>query len=603
MKEPVRYIEVALGATNNRAIIIKTTQLDEYVRRAQSNKLALYRSYYEFDEELLEHFKIRKSISGYRGVQYVNTIILDLDKGTDTAEALLERVKAFVKHLLDDYQISREYIQPWFSGNGYHIELAELFNFNPGKQLARTVRETLKTLFPEADDIYDIPRLIRVGNTLNQKTGRYKIPLTLEELQTLTAQEITVLAESVRPEFKSELREAVTKILSKFVVEPLPDVPYNTMVSKDKPGQVVTCMQKVFNAGETPGTRHEKILRMTSAFRRAGIPFEGVVTLMQKWAAGLEPYEVRRIVEDLFKKGYQYACHDTVMAANCDPSCVFFKHKNYSMEVVNAVEMERDFVKFVSTDFTQTSFDLAEFYQIFAKIDGVDTQISHRFYPGEFVLVIGDTGLGKTAWMQNLCIGLTRMKILYLSLEVHQNLVYRRFVQIAHGMTKEQVYQHYEGAEEHLSSEFSHIQVMTSSPTIGAISRLVADVGPQMIVVDTTDGIEAENQRDDLGRENAIVRGLREIAQRQNVIVVGVHHISKAGAFGGQLNVHSGKGSSGFEQKADKVIAIEGTQQGKVRTIRTLKARDEAPFSLSLHYDTSTFRFTQPKKAQVKHVG
>jgi hypothetical protein len=63
---------------------------------------------------------------------------------------------------------------------------------------------------------------------------------------------------------------------------------------------------------------------------------------------------------------------------------------------------------------------------------------------------------------------------------------------------------------------------------------------------------------------------------------------------GQKLDVHSGKGNSSIEQKSDQYIAFEkinGDSTNKLRSVRSLKARDESMFSLALRFDYETFTF------------
>ena len=62
--------------------------------------------------------------------------------------------------------------------------------------------------------------------------------------------------------------------------------------------------------------------------------------------------------------------------------------------------------------------------------------------PGELVIFSGDTGMGKTAFVQNL-VANSKKDTLFLSLEMNEVLTYRRFVQIITGESKEWVYNMY----------------------------------------------------------------------------------------------------------------------------------------------------------------
>ena len=55
--------------------------------------------------------------------------------------------------------------------------------------------------------------------------------------------------------------------------------------------------------------------------------------------------------------------------------------------------------------------------------------------------------------------------------------------------------------------------------------------------------------------------------------------------------MHSGKGNSAIEQKSDQYISFEGVERSKIRTIESLKARDESHFKLTVNYNWETFSF------------
>ena len=89
-----------------------------------------------------------------------------------------------------------------------------------------------------------------------------------------------------------------------------------------------------------------------------------------------------------------------------------------------------------------------------------------------------------------------------------------------------------------------------------------------------------------------IITDLKQLAQSANIIIIGISHISK-NASDGILNIHSAKGNSVIEQKADKVIGIVGDRLSQRRTIRSLASRDEAGFILSCRFDYETFQFQE----------
>jgi hypothetical protein len=125
-----------------------------------------------------------------------------------------------------------------------------------------------------------------------------------------------------------------------------------------------------------------------------------------------------------------------------------------------------------------------------------------------------------------------------------------------------------------------------------------------VVVVDTLDCLGIEDFRGDINqRTEELGRILPGIARRCNTVFIIVHHISKEAAKQLRLTVHSGKGGSSVEQKAD--IAIGLNKHGDhMLLMESLKGRDVKPFSVSVeqNLDTATFlRHTMPFLTLFRH--
>jgi len=251
--------------------------------------------------------------------------------------------------------------------------------------------------------------------------------------------------------------------------------------------------------------------------------------------------------------------------------------------------MTEQFKEFVKTDYADKSFDLKTMYNI---------QESYRFTVGELITIIGDTKLGKTAFIQNIVARANQFKCLYLSLEVNEKLMWRRFCQIAFNKTKEEVVNHYLNDDIAFTNEakkkLGHLKVLTVSPEINNIIDVISNIQPKIIVIDTIDEIRVDYVNDSLMKTQRIVSKLKEIAQKYEVIIFAVSHISKTAAYEGSLNRHSAKGDSAIEQKSDKLLGISAPNpESKARIVESIVARDESGFKLKCFFNHETFRFQQ----------
>ena len=587
--DSVKYFELSIGSVSNRAYAIRPEHITKYIKPNQE----LYRSLFTLDNTAFEHFRDKGSIKSYKGTYAINTIIYDIDRGKKTGEDARQRALSFYDTLLEQ-GLEDDQIHIWFSGRGFHIEIPNLYGFKESINLPYQVKVTIDSHFGKlVDNIYDKGRLIRVGYTINMKSELYKLPLSWQMINDMSYQDICEYCQNQKTDYnhtpfnESEIFpiwEDKVLDVKEFKEEEEGSISNTTLNAH------VTCVQKMWKS-EKDGERHITLLRMANAWRRMGIMKEGAIKMSEYNIPSLDHNEILKIVDDVYAWEHNgYSCSDTIMEKYCDPLCKFYKQKNYGLEVLNVKELSSKLKDFVHMDMDTNSFNLKDHYPI---------PNNYRFLPGELAILLGDTKLGKTAWLQSLMVKLSHMNVLYLSLEVGDWLIFRRFLQAGNGITKQEVNEIYrlydEEKVQQINDKVKHIKVMTTSPDIDSMKQLIADNQPQIVCIDTIDAIEVRYNNDPFTKMEKIVNSLKQIATQMDVMFFGISHISK-GASRDSLTVHSAKGNSAIEQKADKIIGITGDRiANNIRVIRSLASRDETDFELAFEFDYKTFQF-KPKE-------
>lgn len=578
----IRFTEIAVGHPRNRGQVIRTDEIYQYIQP----ETELYRSVYEFDDELVQHFNIRKTIRGYRGKYFLPQITFDIDRKYDTDDQCKDRARQLVEDLVYHLE-STNLVHIWFSGRGYHIDIPDMFGFEPGNDLPDKLKATMTKYYPDVDmALYTRTSLVRVGYSYNGKSKRYKIPLTIAELSDWSIEEIKAKAETIRtdyqhapfPDFEPIYRDCIQVPVQKQDEE-------ISGPSVDAPTAVTTCVQRMYNEGPEPGSRNHKLLRITSAWRRFGIPKPAIIGMLQQWAHNMDPYTVQIKVADAYDKGYQYSCNEQMMKQYCDPRCIFFKNKDFTMEVHTAEELEQQYSVYLTNIASKNAINLREIYVL---------QKDFVLQPEDLVVVTGDSGLGKSAWVQGIIQYANLNPTLYLPLEMGNNLTFRRQIQISHHMTKDQVNAYYSnGHNGSLAKAIEHIRILATAPRLDAIDRLVAETSPKLLVVDTTDEIQVTGIQGDIEATRHRIIALKDLAKKYKIIVIAIHHLNKAGAVTGEITMHSLKGPGEVYQKADHVLAITGRQEFALRTLKSLKGRDEEPLFMNFMHKHETMEFIQ----------
>lgn len=543
----------------------------------------LYRSYYIYDNDINLLIADGKDFTKYKGKYDIDNLIIDIDGhgSPKSMELAKEKVEQSVAWLLSKGVDSDNFLV-WFSGGGFHIHIAaSLFDFTPSEDLPNQVRDTMLSLFPEGDNIYYPRAIVRVGYSFNTKRKLWKVPLTLSELQ-MPITDIMAIAKS--GEIRSGIvfdKDCFEPVLESYKVETKAKFKHNhdiDLPEKDNFINVVTCMHKLYDRGPLEGRRHTDMLRLASWMRRAHMPEEVVIDSLTSWAIDIPDREVSKIVNDVFVKDYRYGCNDMVRSEYCDPRCIFFEKKNEGSEVMSQSGMDDEMIQYAMVGNYDDYVDL-EFF----------TGQTYKIYPGEFVVVTGETGVNKTTLIQQIATEIPDKKVLYISTEVDRRLMYRRFLQMVTHMDKETIMKTFSSGNVVPGSEkLSHIMIVDNVPTWERLIDLVIHHAPDVIMIDVIEDIGKSGALDNISFNAPACKAM---AMQMSKIVIAVNHMRKSqGGFRRKTkSLDDSKGDSAMKQKADKMIMVEGYPENCERTVRSGKARDEMPFTVEKTFNPETF--------------
>lgn len=619
----MKYVELVTDRLGHRGGLFPRERVYHQDFIKTNYKRAMWRSYFSFGPDLGGYLDTHKALAkDFPGNAHLDRMVLDYeiegDDGTELDETRIH-VAQVIRHLTDNLDVPEEWLQVWFSGcKGFHLETGNLFGLEPAPDLPEVLKASVENLLGEGmldTKMLHKAGLIRLPWSRHNKTGLHKIPLTIIELQSLPAREIREMAEdppATRQGFQLNPIEEAEPIWAELVEVPRRGVltfgggRVGMTLEKHDPTRIVTCMQRLVQNGPRPGKRHTDLLRLASWQWRGGVPLEWAQDNLVQWLGPTikdeeEEDEFRYHIEHVYEKGkYVYSCQDEVMKAFCSEDCIYHKKKDYAMDIANAQSMAKGYQEFLSKVHAKgLGFDLKQFYPQWSA-----SNKSYRIVPGEVVMITGDTGMAKTACVQNWIIDLGQVTC-WLNLEMAEHLVFRRFLQIAAGKTKGELEQLFmRGTEEAVQQHtqmLDHIRMLSVAPNTEQVENMVATMEPEIVVVDTTDAIEVPGAgSNDHFQLKVVMESMRKIAQRYQVVVICIHHINKSGskeaAEGGgrQLTLNDLTGNRSNVTKVDHVFAIEGMRESPIRILRSLKTRDGSPVQVPLVADFSTFRFGEP---------
>ena len=567
----------------------------------------MYRSTYTYYDDALAYRKLKGSLKDFLGLRGIDWIPIDIDKNDNTDDYTLDVARSLVLEL-DELGAHNGNFSIYFSGTGYHVMLhAGVFGLEPSRNIPYIIKETMKSLFDYIDlAVYMRTSIYRCDATLNQKSGLYKIPLTKRELFNKDVNDIKQLATQRIPTDTEDSEEIYGDgELKDKVITKVPEI--RTLHSVTEPARYATCMQTMYKLGPMKGSRNNTVLRLASHYRKSGLTSDAAKASILHWNnKALDEHTVLKKIEDTYNRGYNYKCHDVLMAKHCNPKCVYYKRKDYSIDILNSSELQQSLQDRMTTDFEGKILQLP-------KLLGLPEQIDCDVYPGELVTIFGSTGSSKTTLAQNIALGYSaeydiidpelQIPTLYLSLELSEWYMHRRHLQIVSDKSKKDVSSNFKELWNFHKEELSHINITTVSPNVEQIAEMIRKTDPRLVIVDYIDLVEPPKHiRGEYETVRYISHRLSNMAVNMDIIIIQISQISRAYSREQIMDMYAGKGSGAIENASRKVIGITGTASQETKKLELFKNSDGDLFKDHTLKWTQSFRLKKVEEEQDAYV-
>lgn len=294
----MEYIRISKGL-NNYKLYPRDASFDVKAIVENAQDKDYYYGIFTYEDRHYDHWLKNKSLSGITDVK-TNLLVWDFDSEENVELARLDAKEAFSRLIgaglnLDDIQI-------YYSGNrGFHlvVKLAEYLTRQEFENVVFGLGNNLKTLDPT---VKDQQRLLRMPFTKNPKTGFYCTPLSLEEFNGLTLEQIKDKSKELLTEdwerYESwQSREVpLTKNLKDLkVIKTKTDIPKpksdlsftDTLDMSRKPNWLSPARFALQEGFFREGWRNEAFMILASTYRRNGFPKE-IAWRMLKGVAELQ---------------------------------------------------------------------------------------------------------------------------------------------------------------------------------------------------------------------------------------------------------------------------------------------------------------------------
>lgn len=316
------YVDVAVEGVMNRNKIHRFDNLVTWDKHLKDT----YTTYFRYTEEMSNHVRETGSVKGFTGKAYSPWIPFDID-----SENLREAHQQMLKLLtqINKYGVSIEQCKLYFSGSkGFHVMLpSSLVGVEPSEDIHMKFRKFAKRIGNGVKldmSIYDKVKLFRLPNTINTKSGKYKIQLRSFEVTALNAMDIKEKASQQREEWEVEpsgLNDTLQSIYeSDEIQKPIVHTLEGTVKTK-------ICLHRMMQ-GIGQGERDNAAVRIVDHLKRQGATQDMIWAAVNVWNNKNQPPLTENELQTTFQQGmkeYNFGCNDFLLEKYCDKKCIFYK--------------------------------------------------------------------------------------------------------------------------------------------------------------------------------------------------------------------------------------------------------------------------------------
>lgn len=333
--------------------VVSIGEVPELVRSFKS--YGCYSTYFFFSDDLLAYRSAHAgesapTIAGYEGKVWAPFFPIDLDH-PDLAPAL-EAARLLSSFFKGRWEIDPKGIQVYFSGSkGFHLMLdSRLFGkMAPSKNLPLifdSMRRHLSLELPESLRetvdlaIKDRVRLLRLPNTIHEKSKLNKVILSLDELERLSPDEVRVLGRTPRPLTLTDetgfLSQAaikenpaaiqffrrISRQLKKLTRKPF-SYRFRRPTDLSRIDFPCAALQAIWLSHIDPGYRNNCAIRLASELRLRGLNGDEASDKLFEWNESnrieLPSDELHNVVRSAYQHRfpYRYSCRDEILRRFC----------------------------------------------------------------------------------------------------------------------------------------------------------------------------------------------------------------------------------------------------------------------------------------------
>lgn len=327
----------------DRGLMVRENEVVDLIEPTTS----FYQSLYYYSEDALEYFKKNKnSIKGFKGDVSTPYVVFDID--SKDLEVSKQNTVILIDWLKDQGLYTEYAAKIAFSGSkGFHLTLNTAYEFTPKELKSLCMYISSQVPFVEEADfkrvdpsIYNTNRQFRIVNTVNKKSGLFKIEMVESELRNCTMDKIKEMAKEPQKTYPFESKiddKPIRAILMRLKEdsENKYEQPRTNVISTFMGADIKRkkCIDIIQEGEMRDGESNAGLIRLASHYRRQGYTQEQCRDkLVEAAKARKKKYPLTNDIDDgkldneildpvYSTEGYIFTCDDWFLKMKCEGAC------------------------------------------------------------------------------------------------------------------------------------------------------------------------------------------------------------------------------------------------------------------------------------------
>lgn len=576
-----------------------------------------YISIFKYNEEQKKQVEQTGSVARIKEVT-TDILLWDFDSANNP-ELARKDVITLANRLVNDYKIDPDQIHCYFSGSkGLHVVLPITKEITPEqfKNATVTVAKDLETY----DSVVSDPaRIIRMEYTKHPKTGLFKIPLHIAEVDEMNIEQIKELARSPRDavafsQLAAKLPETLFNVEQKKTELSLVSTTVDLDFSKKPRGwqdYVFAILEGHYESGE----RHNALMVLAAKCRAMGYDKEQTYYLCK---SSLKKQSTLKGQPEFNKEElYKNIIQDSVYSDRWEGGSFSPRNNPWLAKYCERLNIKWDNRTEANVTSVTEAFESFENFAINIDNHTIKTGIYGlddvlRLTVGMSVGLIASPGVGKTSISLQILNNMSKQghRCIFFSYDMYAPIVYQKLVQKHFNIGSKTMFEKFKQdpsfrlkVKEKISEEYKNVSFcFKTGQTVPDIDTTIDEVESttgqkvKFMVVDYNELVQTDYS-DATAASSFVAQKMREISQRREICVFSLFQPSKiSGTPADEIkSYNAAKGSGAISQSVSVMLGMsrpgynpQNSETDQFVNLACLKNRMGPLFSLDWKWDGLT---------------